>query len=112
MGLLSDLCQAVHQPESNTLVPTDESAWTRMYHYFAYNRSSFLDHYHRRSNVETVFSMIKSKFGDSLRSKSDVAQFNEVLAKVLCHNICVVIQAIHELGLEPDFCAPESRLIS
>ncbi len=30
---------------------------------------------------------------------------NEVLAKVLCHNICVLIQAIHELGTEPAFGA-------
>jgi hypothetical protein len=30
---------------------------------------------------------------------------NEVLAKVLCHNVCVLIQAIHELGIEPNFCA-------
>ncbi|HLF71078.1 MAG TPA: transposase [Dehalococcoidia bacterium] len=75
---------------------------------FALNRETFLDHYHKRSNVETVFSMIKSKFGDGVRSKGDVAMFNEVLAKVLCHNICVVIQAIHELGLEPTFCAGSS----
>ena len=25
------------------------------------------------------------------------------LAKVLCHNICVLCQAIHELGIEPAF---------
>jgi hypothetical protein len=35
--------------------------------------------------------MIKSKFGGSVRSKTEVAQINEVLLKVLCHNICVVI---------------------
>jgi hypothetical protein len=46
-----------------------------------------------RSIVETVFSMIKGKFGDSVRSKTDVGQVNEVLAKVLCHNICVLIAA-------------------
>jgi hypothetical protein len=27
------------------------------------------------------------------------------LPKLLCHNICVLIQAIHELGIEPNFCA-------
>jgi len=31
--------------------------------------------------------MIKGKFGDSVRSKGDTAQVNEVLAKVLCHKI-------------------------
>jgi hypothetical protein len=38
-----------------------------------------------------------------VRGKTDTAQFNEVLAKVLCHNICVLIQSIHELGIEPAF---------
>jgi hypothetical protein len=52
--------------------------------------------------------MIKSKFGDSVRSKTEVAQINEVLLKVLCHNICVVIQEMFELGIEPDFLNKKS----
>jgi hypothetical protein len=47
--------------------------------------------------------MIKTKFGSSVRAKSPTAQVNEVLCKVLCHNICVLIQSIYELGLEPTF---------
>ena len=91
--------------KSNTVPTIEDSAWGRMYHYFMLNRNQFLTHYHKRSNVETVFSMIKGKFGDAVRSKRDVGMVNEVLAKVLCHNVCVLIQAIHELGVEPDFCA-------
>ena len=49
--------------------------------------------------------MIKGKFGGSVRSKSPIAQVNEVLCKVLCHNICVLIQSIYELGIEPTFWA-------
>jgi transposase len=63
-----------------------------MYHYFEFKNAEFLEHYHKRSNAETTFHMIKSKFGDAVRSKTEVAQVNEVLLKVLCHNICVVIQ--------------------
>ncbi len=47
--------------------------------------------------------MIKGKFGSSLRSKSDTGQANEALCKVLCHNLCVLVQAMHELGIEPAF---------
>ena len=90
--------------KSNTVATTEDSAWGRMYHYFMLRREDFLAHYHRRSNVETVFSMCKAKFGDSVRSKSDTGMVNEVLCKVLCHNICG-IQAVHELGVEPIFCA-------
>ncbi len=74
-----------------------------MYHFFKHNREKFLEHYHQRSNAETAYSMIKGKFGDSLRSKSDTGQINEALCKVLCHNLCVLVQAMHELGIEPAF---------
>ena len=77
--------------------------WRRLYHYYMFNREAFLQHYHKRSNVETTFSMIKGKFGDALRSKTDTAQVNEALCKVLAHNICVLIASIYELGIEPTF---------
>jgi transposase len=80
-----------------------DSLWERTYHYYNFNRSEFLAHYHKRSNVETTFSMVKAKFGGSVRSKTPVAQVNEVLVKILCHNICVLIQSIYELGIEPIF---------
>ncbi len=80
-----------------------DGLWHYMYHFYNFNREVFMEHYHKRSNIETVFSMIKTKFGGSVRSKSPVAQVNEVLCKVLCHNICVLIQSIYELGLEPTF---------
>jgi hypothetical protein len=89
---------AIHQP-----LPW-APAWTRMYHMFAYQRDTFLARYHQRSNVETTFSMIKAKFGGSLRSKSATGQINEVLCKVIAHNLCVLISCIHEIGLEmPQF---------
>jgi transposase len=84
----------------NTL-GTGSPIWEKMYYYFMVHRDSFLEHYHKRSNVETTFSMIKAKFGDSVRSKSDVGQTNEVLCKVLCHNICCLVLAIYDLSIEP-----------
>ena len=83
--------------------PKDDGIWAKMYHLFHYRREEFMAHYHKRSSVESVFSMMKAKFGDSVRSKSDQGQVNEVLCKVLCHNICVLIRAMHELGIEPAF---------
>lgn len=47
--------------------------------------------------------MIKTKFKDYVRTKDETGQFNEVLLKILCHNLCVVIQEMHELGIEADF---------
>jgi transposase len=89
--------------KSNTKARCKDSVWTKMYHYFMLNQEVFFEHYHKRSNAETTVHMIKSKFGDSVRSKTWTAQVNEVLCKVICHNICVVIQEMFELGIEPDF---------
>jgi transposase len=75
----------------------------RMFHLYNLNRDEYLSHYHKRSNVETTFSMIKAKFGDSLRSKTDTAMVNEALCKVLCHNLYCVIQSTYELGIEAKF---------
>jgi transposase len=77
--------------------------WEKAWHFFSLKRDEFLAHYHKRSNVESTVSMIKAKFRDHVRSKTDVAMKNEVLCKVLCHNICCLISAIHELGITPDF---------
>jgi transposase len=74
-----------------------------MFHYYSFKREEFLAQYHKRSNVETTFSMIKSKFGERLRSKTETAQINEALCKVLCHNLCVVIQSMYELGIAHEF---------
>jgi transposase len=80
-----------------------EGLWQRMYHYWQFNRADFLQHYHKRSNVESTFSMIKAKFRDHVRSKTPVAMVNEVLCKIICHNICCLIQESHELGIDPAF---------
>jgi len=47
--------------------------------------------------------MIKAKFGDHVRSKTDVAMMNECLCKIICHNICCLIQESYELGISADF---------
>jgi transposase len=77
--------------------------WKQMFHLYSYNTERFMEHYHKRSNVETTFHMIKSKFGIALRSKSKTAQINEALCKVLCHNICCLIQSMFELNVKPEF---------
>ena len=82
--------------------------WEKMFHYYSFNRDEFLKRYHKRSNVESTISMIKAKFRDHVRSKTDVAMVNEVLCKILCHNICVVIQSQCELGIEATFWPEDS----
>lgn len=94
--------------KSNTLPDNQKKSviWRNAFNYFTFNQSAFLEHYHERSNTETVMHMIKSKFSGHIRSKDDAACINEILLKVLCHNICVLISEMFELGIKPEFlCA-------
>jgi len=77
----------------------------KMHHFYQFKRDEFLSHYHQRSNVESTFNMVKSKFDSRLRSKGDTAQENEALCKILCHNLCVLIQSIFEFGIAATFGA-------
>jgi transposase len=77
--------------------------WVKMYHLFQFHSEEFMEHYHKRSNAETTFHMIKAKFGDILKSKNPAAQKNELLCKAIAHNIVVLIHEMHELGIAPNF---------
>ncbi len=85
-----------------------DGLWERAIHFFNLNRAAFLARYHLRSNVETTFHMVKAKFGGAVRAKTPTAQVNEVLMKLLCHNIVVLIHEMHELDIDPTFGAESS----
>jgi transposase len=83
------------------------AAWRRMWGMFMYRQDEFLAAYHRRSNVEATFYAIKRKFGGSVRSKLFDAQVNEVLCKALCFNLSVLVHAMRELNVAPEFRGTE-----
>jgi transposase len=89
--------------KSNSVEGDEDTVWARMYGLCQFKRTEFMKKYHRRSNAETGFSMVKAKFGDAVRSRCQVAMVNEALIKCLCHNICVVHQAMVELGIKAEF---------
>jgi transposase len=89
--------------KSNSVQGEVGRVWEKMFLYYQFNKEDFEKHYHQRSNAESVFSMMKAKFGDNVRSRTDVAMKNETLCKFLCHNICCVIMSQVELGIEPVF---------
>ena len=77
--------------------------WSKMFHYFQLNRDEFMEHYHKRSNIEATNAAIKHKFGETLKSKNPVAQVNELLAKIIAYNLTVVIHEMYENGIQPEF---------
>lgn len=77
--------------------------WGKMYRYFRDNNEEYMRRYHKRSNIESSFSMIKRKFGNNIRCKKQISQENEILAKVLAHNICVLVQEMFLNNIDVDF---------
>ncbi len=77
--------------------------WRRAFHLFQANREEFDRSYHRRSNVEAVFSALKRKFGENIRSRTKVAQMNEVLCKLIAYNLTVLVHEMFENGIAPQF---------
>ncbi|HEV7764607.1 MAG TPA: transposase [Thermoanaerobaculia bacterium] len=74
-------------------------AWSKLFHLYNYRVDEFLPYYHKRSNSETTFSMMKRVFTDTLRSKGVEAQTNELLMLVIAHNIRTLVHSIFELGI-------------
>jgi transposase len=79
--------------------------WTEQYLRWQNEREEFKKHYHQRSKVEAAFMAMKSKFGNSLRSRTEIAMRNELLAKVICHNLARLNRAMEQFGIGTEFLA-------
>ncbi|MFA6073473.1 MAG: transposase [Candidatus Woesearchaeota archaeon] len=90
-------------PFKSNVVRKGLGIWGEMLRFSKGYPDEFFYHYHKRSNVETTFHMIKRKFGSFLRSRTETGQSNELLAKCLCHNLCILVQESMELGIDIDF---------
>jgi transposase len=77
--------------------------WRKMWCLFQLKADEFLRSYHRRSNVESAIGSIKARCGGLVRSKVAAAKCNEVLAKVLLHNLACVVHAIEKYGIGVSF---------
>jgi hypothetical protein len=53
--------------------------------------------------VESTFSAVKKKLGDSVRGKTETSMRNEVLAKLVCYNLTCCIMEWYTLGVQPMF---------
>jgi transposase len=85
--------------------PKGSKLWKQMYQFFRKMPEEYNLHYHQRSNIETTFHMLKQRYGHRLLTKEFVANENEIKARVLCHNLTVLIQEAAERGVIADFAA-------
>ena len=81
----------------------------KAFHYFQFKQDEYMARYHKRSNVESTFSAIKRKFGADVVSKTPTAMTNEVICKIICHNLTCLIQEQERLGVVPVFWTDEGE---
>ena len=89
--------------------PKGCTIWATLFDAFHLHNEQYMEYYHKRSNGECLFHMLKSKLGNHLRTKKFESQTNEVLMKCLVHNLIVLVHEMMELAISIDlsFCADE-----
>ena len=94
--------------KKNTRVPPSNefSAWKRAYEYASEHPDEFSAVYHKRSNVETTFSSIKQKLGETINARNEIGQINELYCKAIAYNIGILIMMSSVLGIIPEFVLP------
>jgi transposase len=86
-----------------------DELWNRLHAYFVLNKKGFLAKYHKRSKSEVLFSSMKRVLHASVRAKSSTGSVAEVYMKVLVHNLRMLVHAIYELGIDPQFWLDEPK---
>jgi len=81
-------------------------ALTRLMAKLTSDPEDYMREYHNRSNVETSFGIMKQQFGGNVNARKPAGQYNELMCKVICHNIARIVHAIHELSISPKFWSP------
>jgi Transposase DDE domain len=87
MGVRSIIPPRAGRPTSK---PPSEPLRRQMHHRFARKRDRVL--YGQRWQSETVNSMIKRNLGSALRARTTVHRRNELLLRVLTHNIMLLAE--------------------
>lgn len=84
-----------------TAKPKSHPEWKAMIKLYWKDKKKWLKEYHVRSFIEAVFSSIKKRFGNFLRSIKKPMQEKELALKVICYNVIRVlyVKAAKELGI-------------
>jgi hypothetical protein len=91
--LIADKNGGVFIPFSKKTTPKPKSypAWKFLHNMYTKFRTIFDSIYHQRSKVETIFSVLKKRYGDMLYSKSREMQHKEMSLRFIAYNVRVFL---------------------
>ena len=90
---------------SCSLIPVRNRKRKRISGYYRRRMARLFDEekYHQRNKVETVFSVLKRKFGEALKSRKYRLQIKEIKIKIILYNISKMISTLSFYILIEDF---------
>jgi len=91
--------------DSCSLIPVRNRKRKRISGYYRRRIARLFDEekYHQRNKVETVFSVLKRKFGEALKARKYRLQIKEIKIKVILYNISKMISTLSLLILIEEF---------
>jgi len=98
---------------SCSLIPVRNRKRKRISGYYRKRIARLFDNqkYHQRNKIETVFSVMKRKFGESLKARKYRSQIKEIKMKVILYNISRMISSLSFLILIEEFYKAGLRTI-
>jgi len=101
-----DIHRLIHEVlDSDSLIPVRNRKRKRIFGYYRRTLARSFDEitYHQRNKVETVFSVIKRKFGEDLKARKFRLQVKEIKLKIILYNISRMIFSLSLLLLIEEF---------
>jgi len=101
-----DIHRLIHEVlDSDSLIPVRNRKRKQISGYYRRALAGSFDErsYHLRNKVETVFSVIKRKFGESLKARKYRLQIKEIKCKIILYNISRIISSLSFLILIEEF---------
>ena len=98
---------------SCSLIPVRNRKRKRIFGYYRRRIAQSFDDekYHQRNKVETVFSVMKRKFGESLKARKFRLQVKEIKIKVILYNLSRIISAFAILIFIEEFYRAEFTIM-
>jgi hypothetical protein len=101
-----DIHELIHDTlNSGSLIPVRNRKRKRISGYYRRRLAHAFDEemYHQRNKVETVFSVMKRKFGEVLKARLFRLQVKEIKIKVILYNLSRMISTLSVLVLIEEF---------
>jgi transposase len=102
----NDIHRLIHDClQAGSLIPVRDRKRKRISGYYRrlMKKMFDLDQYHQRNKVETVFSVLKRKFGESLKARKYRLQIKEIKIMVILYNLSRAMNSFVVLVIVEDF---------